>query len=64
MQKSGLFVLLHIQPQHSVSLQVLRFSKEPTLNIDGHWCACYKDQCEQGGGHLKWEMMTFHVVAK
>lgn len=53
MQKSGVYVLVHIQPQISVSLKFLEFCEEPTLNIDGHLCACYKDQCEQGGGHLK-----------
>lgn len=46
-------MLVHIQPQISVSLKFLGFCEEPTLNIDGHLCAYYKDQCEQGGGHLK-----------
>lgn len=49
MQKSGLYVLVHIQPQ----ISVLLIFQGSTLNIDGHLRACYKDQCEQGGGHLK-----------
>lgn len=47
------FMCLSIFGLNSVLWKFLGFCEEPTLNIEGHLRACYKDQCEQGGGHLK-----------